>query len=79
MLAYQYLTQSHTDAAVNILEQVVALQSQATRLSNKLLRQLDPSKDKAAAAASREFSCRGRHDRSRRGNDRRDLDRQADG
>ncbi len=50
VLAYHYLTQGHTDAAVTILEQVVALKPSDT-LSNKLLRQLDPSKDKPAAPA----------------------------
>jgi hypothetical protein len=45
MLAYHYLTQGHTDVAVNVLRRVVALQPKDT-LSAKLLRQLDPSQDK---------------------------------
>ena len=50
MLTYHYLTQGYTDAAVNVLKQVVALKPGDT-LSAKLLRQLDPSRDAAAAAA----------------------------
>ena len=42
VLSYHYLTQGHTDAAVNILKQVVALKP-GDALSAKLLRQLDPS------------------------------------
>ena len=40
VLAYHYLTQGHTDAAVNTLKQVVALKPDDS-LSAKLLRQLD--------------------------------------
>ena len=50
VLAYHYLTQGYTDAAVTILKQVVALKP-GDALSAKLLRQLDPSQDAAAAAA----------------------------
>jgi tetratricopeptide (TPR) repeat protein len=50
VLCYQYLTQGHTEAAVNVLEQVAALKPGDT-LSTKLLRQLDPSKDAPAPAA----------------------------
>ena len=50
VLAYHYLTQGYTDAAVSILKQVVALKP-GDALSAKLLRQLDPSQDAAAAAA----------------------------
>ncbi len=48
VLAYHYLTQGYTDAAVNVLKQVVALKP-GDALSTKLLRQLDPSQDAAAA------------------------------
>jgi hypothetical protein len=51
VLAYHYLTQGHTQAAVGILKQVVALKPDDT-LSARLLRQLDPSQDKPVAAAS---------------------------
>ena len=51
MLAYHYLTQGHTDAAVNVLKQVVALKPGDT-LSAKLLRQLDPPKDSTSTAAA---------------------------
>jgi tetratricopeptide (TPR) repeat protein len=44
VLAYHYLTQGHTDAAVTVLKQVVALQPSDT-LSAKLLRQLAPPKE----------------------------------
>ena len=50
VLAYHYLTQGHTDAAVDILKQVVALKPGDT-LSAKLLRQLDPPKDQPAEPA----------------------------
>jgi hypothetical protein len=51
VLAYHYLTQGFTDAAVNQLRQVVALKP-SDSLSSKLLRQLDPSLDKPAATAA---------------------------
>jgi tetratricopeptide (TPR) repeat protein len=54
VLAYHYLTQGHTDAAVGVLKQVVALNPKDT-LSAKLLRQLDAPRDQpdtATAAAS---------------------------
>jgi tetratricopeptide (TPR) repeat protein len=51
VLAYQYLTEGHTEAAVGILKQVVALKPSDT-LSTKLLRQLDPSQDKPAPATA---------------------------
>ena len=44
VLAYHYLTQGHTEAAVGMLKQVVALKPGDT-LSAKLLRQLDPPRD----------------------------------
>ena len=50
VLAYHYLTQGYTDAAVNVLKQVVTLKP-GDALSAKLLRQLDPSRDAATAAA----------------------------
>ncbi len=50
VLADHYLTEGHTEAAVDILKQVVALKPGDT-LSAKLLRQLDPSKDQPAPAA----------------------------
>jgi Tetratricopeptide repeat len=49
VLAYHYLTQGHTEAAVEMLKQVVALKP-SDALSAKLLRQLDPSQDKPAPA-----------------------------
>jgi tetratricopeptide (TPR) repeat protein len=49
VLAYHYLTQGYTDAAVSVLKQVVTLKP-GDALSAKLLRQLDPSQDAAAAA-----------------------------
>jgi hypothetical protein len=51
VLAYHYLTQGHNDAAVTELKQLVALRPGDT-LSAKLLRQLDPSTDTAAPAAT---------------------------
>jgi len=50
VLAYHYLTQGYTDAAVNVLKQLVTLKP-GDALSAKLLRQLDPSRDAATAAA----------------------------
>ena len=50
VLTYEYLTEGFTDAAVGILKQVVALNPKDA-LSAKLLRQLDPSADKAAPAS----------------------------
>jgi tetratricopeptide (TPR) repeat protein len=52
VLAYHYLTQGHTDAAVNMLKQVVALKPNDT-LSSKLLRQLEtPANTPAPSTAS---------------------------
>jgi tetratricopeptide (TPR) repeat protein len=51
VLAYHYLTQGHTDTAVNVLRRVVALQPKDA-LSAKLLRQLDPSQDKPSPGAT---------------------------
>ncbi len=51
VLAYHYLTQGHNEAAAIVLQQVVALMPKDT-LSAKLLRQLTPPKDPAAAAAA---------------------------
>jgi tetratricopeptide (TPR) repeat protein len=51
VLAYHYLTQGYTDAAVDVLKQVVTLKPNDT-LSAKLLAQLDPSRDKSSAAAT---------------------------
>ena len=51
VLAYHYLTQGHTDAAVEVLKQVVKLKPNDT-LSAQLLRQLDPPKDQPAAVTS---------------------------
>jgi Tetratricopeptide repeat len=48
VLAYHYLTQGHTDAAVGVLKQVVALNPSDT-LSAKLLKQLDPPNAQASA------------------------------
>jgi tetratricopeptide (TPR) repeat protein len=50
VLSYQYLTEGQTQAAVNILKQVVTLKPSDT-LSAKLLGQLDPTQDKPVAAA----------------------------
>jgi tetratricopeptide (TPR) repeat protein len=50
VLAYLYLTAGQTDAAVDILKQVVALKPNDS-LSARLLRQLDPSLDKTASVA----------------------------
>jgi tetratricopeptide (TPR) repeat protein len=51
VLAYHYLTQGHTDAAVAILKGVVALKPNDS-LSAKLLRQLDAPQEPAAAATA---------------------------
>ncbi len=51
VLAYHYLTQGHTDAAVGVLKQVVALKPSDT-LSTRLLRQLDPSQDQPVTASA---------------------------
>jgi tetratricopeptide (TPR) repeat protein len=48
VLAYHYLTQGHTDAAVLMLKGVVKLKPQDS-LSSKLIRQLDAPSDQAAA------------------------------
>ncbi len=77
VLAYHYLTEGHTDAAVSVLKQVVALKPNDT-LSAKLLRQLAPPKETpstATAAALR--PCPGRHEPAARRVDRRDVDRHA--
>jgi tetratricopeptide (TPR) repeat protein len=50
VLAYHYLTQGYTDAAVAVLKQVVAL-NPSDGLSAKLLRQLSPPASQAGAAA----------------------------
>jgi tetratricopeptide (TPR) repeat protein len=47
VLGYHYLTQGHTQAAADVLKQVVALMPSDT-LSAKLVRQLGPPKDQAA-------------------------------
>jgi tetratricopeptide (TPR) repeat protein len=51
VLVYQYLTEGHTESAVDILKQVVALKPNDS-LSAKLLRQLDPPKGASAVAAA---------------------------
>jgi tetratricopeptide (TPR) repeat protein len=51
VLCYHYLTQGHTEAAVDVLKQVVALKPSDT-LSAKLLKQLDPSQDQTATVAA---------------------------
>jgi tetratricopeptide (TPR) repeat protein len=51
VLAYHYLTQGHTDAAVGVLKQVVALKPDDS-LSAKLLRQLAPPPAAPAPAPS---------------------------
>jgi tetratricopeptide (TPR) repeat protein len=51
VLAYHYLTQGHTDAAVGVLRRVVALQPKDA-LSAKLIKQLDPSQDQPSAPAT---------------------------
>ena len=51
VLAYHYLTQGHTDAAVGILKQVVALNPNDT-LSAKLLRQLNAPPDQPTSNAA---------------------------
>ncbi len=48
VLAYHYLTQGHTDAAVETLQEVVALKP-TDALSAKLLAQLSPPKETSAA------------------------------
>jgi tetratricopeptide (TPR) repeat protein len=50
VLAYHYLTQGHTDAAVMMLKGVIQLKP-ADSLSAKLLRQLDAPKEPAASSA----------------------------
>ena len=50
-LGYQYLTEGHTETAVNVLRRVVALKP-SDSLSAKLVRQLDPSQDKPAATTT---------------------------
>ena len=78
VLAYHYLTQGHTEAAVDVLKQVVALKPSDT-LSAKLLRQLDPPKDQPATATDRRRARTrpGRHDPAPGRVDRRDLERPA--
>jgi hypothetical protein len=49
VLGYHYLTQGHTEAAADVLKQVVALMPSDT-LSAKLVRQLAPPKDQAATS-----------------------------
>jgi tetratricopeptide (TPR) repeat protein len=52
VLGYHYLTQGHTEAAVNVLKQVVAMMPSDT-LSAKLVRQLEPpATNEATAPAS---------------------------
>ena len=51
VLTYHYLTQGHTDAAVEMLKQVLTLKPNDT-LSAKLLRQLDPPKETTTTLAS---------------------------
>ena len=51
VLAYHYLTEGHTDAAVSVLKQVVALKPNDT-LSAKLLRQLAPPKETPSTATA---------------------------
>jgi len=51
VLAYEYLTEGFTDAAVPILKQVVALKPSDT-VSTKLLHQLEPPKEEPAKVAS---------------------------
>jgi tetratricopeptide (TPR) repeat protein len=51
VLAYHYLTEGYTDAAVTVLKQVVALKPNDT-VSAKLLHQLDPPKNEPANPAS---------------------------
>jgi tetratricopeptide (TPR) repeat protein len=51
VLSYLYLTEGHTEAAVGILKQVVALNPGDT-LSAKLLQQLDPAKNQPEAATA---------------------------
>jgi hypothetical protein len=51
VLGYHYLTQGHTEAAVIVLKQVVALMPSDT-LSAKLVRQLEPPKGQVASAES---------------------------
>jgi tetratricopeptide (TPR) repeat protein len=49
VLGYHYLTQGHTQAAADVLKQVVALMPSDT-LSAKLVRQLAPAQDQAATS-----------------------------
>jgi tetratricopeptide (TPR) repeat protein len=51
VLSYHYLTEGHTDAAVAMLKQVVALMP-SDALSAKLLKQLDQPKDQTATVAA---------------------------
>ena len=51
VLAYHYLTQGHTEAAVSVLEQLVVIKP-GDALSTKLLRQLAPPKDTPAATTA---------------------------
>ena len=51
VLAYHYLTEGFTDAAVQVLKEVVALKPDDT-LSTKLLHQLDPPKNETPKPAS---------------------------
>ncbi len=51
VLAYQYLTQGHTDAAVAMLKQVLQLKPD-DKLSAQLVRQLDPSQGQPAVAST---------------------------
>jgi tetratricopeptide (TPR) repeat protein len=51
VLAYQYLTEGHTDVAVKTLKDVLALNSNDA-LAAKLVRQLDPSAQPATVAAA---------------------------
>ena len=80
VLGYHYLTQGHTEAAVDVLKQVVALMPSDT-LSAKLARQLEPPKDQAAGDRGRPTPPRparpGRHDPAPGRVDRRDLEREA--
>ena len=74
VLAYHYLTQGHTDSAVSALKQVVALKPGDT-LSSKLLRQLDPPKERPRAdGRARDGPRPGQHGRAARRVDRRDLE-----
>ena len=77
VLAYHYLTQGHTEAAVSILKDVVALKP-GDSLSTKLLKQLDAPKETfASTAPAPPPAPHDRHDTTPGGHDRRDLDRAA--